>query len=91
MRRQFEMTPEDLAGLLEQINAARNAPLIAIHCGPVPSVQEAANAAWADLGKRMGFDGATALPTDGGPRFFTAEPIEPDEASRQALEDGERK
>ena len=56
MRKEFTMTQDDFDGIMSKINLARSTPLIAIHCGPVPSIQEVANNAWAELGGRMGFD-----------------------------------
>ena len=53
MRVNFEMTPDDLSKLLESMKPV---PMIALQCGSPRSVQENANAAWAELGKRMGFD-----------------------------------
>lgn len=73
MRRQFEMTEAQLDKLL---TACTPAPYL-IFGGMAPkSPQERANAAWAALGRELGFDGATALPVHGmGERFFTAEAI----------------
>lgn len=70
----FEMTADDLATLLESMKPV---PLIAIHCGPAPSQQERANAAWAKLGAKMGFDPMTVQPTGRGDRFFSAIQIAP--------------
>jgi len=39
------------------------------------SPQENANAAWRELGKRMGFDYLTVEPNGRGNRFFSAIPI----------------
>lgn len=58
-RQEYEMTQADFDKLMATINAARNTPLVAIHCGPIESVQEAANRAWIELGDRMGFQGMT--------------------------------
>lgn len=74
MRREFEMSEEDLEKLLE---ASRPIPLIGINCGPISSTQERANAAWSLLGKKMGFVPMTARPIPGkSPRFFMAEPMQ---------------
>jgi hypothetical protein len=70
MRKDFEMTQEDLAALLA---AMKPQPMIALQCGPVPSVQENANAAWARLGQRLNFDPMTVRPNGRGDRFFSAE------------------
>lgn len=65
----FEMTAEDLAALLESMKPA---PAIMLQCGPLHSVQESANNAWARLGKKMGFDPMTVQPNGRGDRFFSA-------------------
>lgn len=70
MRREFEMSEQQLNKLLESMQPI---PMIAIHCGPMPSVQERANDAWMALGLEMGFDGMTVESTGRGDRFFTAE------------------
>jgi predicted TIM-barrel fold metal-dependent hydrolase len=71
MRKEFEMTEEDLNALLE---ACKPVPYMVIG-GYVPrSPQENANDAWERLGKKMGFDHMTVRPISGkGDRFFTAE------------------
>ena len=83
----FKMTEADLAGIIARIKAARSAPMIALQCGPPPSVQQAANDAWADLGARMGFDPKTVKPSRLGDRFFTAEPASIDRAASAHLGD----
>jgi hypothetical protein len=76
MRREFEMTEEDLAKIMNRINTARGMPLIMLQVGMPESPQEAANAAWAELGQRMGFKPMTVLPCSGkSDRCFTAEPV----------------
>ena len=75
MRTNFEMTEDDLADLLK---AMRPVPMIALQCGTPRSVQENANAAWAGLGKKMGFDPMTVQPTGQGDRFFTAVAVPPE-------------
>lgn len=72
MRTNFEMTNDDMAQLL---SAMKPVPMIALQCGAQRSVQENANAAWADLGEKMGFDPMTVEPTGRGDRFFSAEPV----------------
>jgi hypothetical protein len=72
MRTNFEMMPDDLEKLL---SAMRPVPLIALQCGMPRSAQENANAAWAELGSRMGFDAMTVRPSGRGYRFFSAEPV----------------
>jgi len=69
MNQNFEMTEADLAALLE---AMKPVPMIALQCGAPRSQQENANAAWALLGKKMGFDPMTVAPNSRGDRFFSA-------------------
>lgn len=72
-RREYEMTQEDLDKLLE---ACTPVPYIIVGGHPPPSTQERANAAWAELGIRMGFVGSSARPVRGkGDLFFSAEPL----------------
>lgn len=71
-RSEFEMTEADLADLL---NAMKPVPYIIIGGMAPTSRQENANAAWARLGAKMGFDPMTARPSGKGDRFFTAEAI----------------
>jgi hypothetical protein len=67
---EFEMTDADLDELLA---AMKPQPLIMLQCGMPASQQERANAAWAVLGKRMGFDPMSVKPSrPGQPRFFYA-------------------
>ena len=70
-RVEYEMTEEDLDKIL---NACKPLLLIATHCGTPRSPIENANAAWRELGQRMGFDYTTAQPSGGGDRFFSAVP-----------------
>lgn len=65
----FEMTADDLAELLDSMKPV---PMIALNCGTPRSPQENANAAWARLGQKMGFDSATVQPNGRGDRFFSA-------------------
>jgi len=71
MRRDYEMTADDLSALLD---AMKPVPMIMLQCGRVQSAQENANAAWAKLGAKMGFDPMTVRPNGRGDRFFSAEP-----------------
>lgn len=72
-RQQYVMTNTDLR---ELINTCKPRPLIMLPLGiRATSQQEDANAAWARLGKRMGFDPLTALSDPEGDRFFTAVPL----------------
>lgn len=72
-RIEYEMTEADLTKLLD---ACRPVPLIMLQCGMPKSQQEMANDAWADLGRRMGFQHMTVRPTGKGDRSFTAVPEE---------------
>lgn len=72
-RKDFEMTQEDLDKLLE---AMKPVPMIMLQCGTPPSQQERANAAWEELGNRMGFEYMSVLPNGKGNRFFSAIPME---------------
>ena len=71
MRREYEMSEEDLEQLLE---AAKPTPCIMIG-GVMPRTpQEKANTAWAILGRKMGFKPMTVRPIPGkSNRFFSAE------------------
>ena len=83
-RTEYEMSEEDLEAIL---NACKPTPVIMIG-GFAPSTpQENANAAWARLGKKMGFDHMTVQPVHGkGQRFFSAVPSETPEAQKERLE-----
>lgn len=75
MRKEFEMSEKDREVLLE---AMKPVPMIALQCGTPPGPQEGANAAWASLGQKMGFEALTVKPVRGkGERFFTAETARP--------------
>lgn len=77
-RTDYEMTEEDLATLLDSMKPQ---PVIKIGSHWTGDRQESANAAWAALGQKMGFDHMTVRPTSGkGNRFFTAVPSETEEA-----------
>ena len=69
----YEMTEADLKKIIDACNPV---PMVMLQCGPPPSQQEMANAAWKKLGERMGFDYMTVEPTGKGDRFFTAVPSE---------------
>lgn len=69
-RRDYEMTEADLAKLLE---AMKPVPYMVIGGMRPVSQQENANAAWAELGKRMGFEPMSVRPNGRGDRFFNAE------------------
>ena len=70
MRQEYEMTEEDHEKI---VKASQPVMAIALQCGPLRSPQENANAAWRELGERMGFKYMTVKPSDRGVRFFTAE------------------
>lgn len=71
MRKEFEMTPDELKELLE---ACRPVPAIMLQCGNPTSQQEHANIAWRSLAAKRGFDWETVQPVPGkGMAFFTAD------------------
>jgi len=70
MRKEFEMTEEQHATLME---ACKPVPMIMLQCGPPTSLQENANAAWKRLGKELNFKHMTVESSGKGPTFFTAE------------------
>ena len=76
-RQDFEMSPDDVRLIMDRIAKARSTPLIMLQCGMPQSAQEAANAAWAELGNRMGFDPMSVRPNGKGDRFFSAVPTVP--------------
>lgn len=70
MKKEFEMTEEDLNKILE---ASKPVPYILPNCGRIRTPQENANQAWENLGKKMGFDFMTVKPTNKGNRIFLAQ------------------
>jgi len=71
MRREYEMSEEQLARILDA-----GKPVVYMVFGGMPprSPQQNANDAWAALGRELGFVWDTCEPVPGkGPRFFTAE------------------
>ena len=74
MRKEFTMTQADLDEIMASITRAANTPLIMLQCGMPQSPQGAANDAWCELGKKMGFDGMSVQPSGTGKLNFTAEP-----------------
>jgi len=82
----YEITPDDLKKLLD---AMKPVPMIMLHLGRPRSQQENANAAWAELGARMGFDAMTVQPAPGrGDLFFTAVPSEtPEQRDRRLTQE----
>ncbi len=77
MRREYEMTQEQFDAIIREIRAAQRMPVMLIGGVGPESLREAANRAWCDLGREMGFRGMTVEPSPRGPLFFTAEPVEP--------------
>ena len=82
-RTNYEMTEADLRELLD---AMKSVPVMMIGGYSPASPQENANAAWARLGAKMGFDHMTVQPSPGkGNRFFSAIPSETPEARTERL------
>lgn len=75
-RVEYEMSEQDFNDILD---ACKPTPVLFVS-GGVPiggSPQENANAAWSELGRRMGFDYMSVRPVVGkNARFFTAIPSE---------------
>ena len=70
--KEYEMTQADLDKILD---ACKPVPYMVFGGMPPRSPQENANDAWAELGRRMGFDHMTVRGVDGkGNRFFSAVP-----------------
>lgn len=85
------MSEADLAALLQ---ACKPVPYIVVGGHAPSSPQENANRAWAELGKRMGFDAETVQPMENkSAMFFTAVPTENEtqRAERVAREEAEAK
>jgi hypothetical protein len=82
MKREYEMTQDQLETILRKIRVAQSTPVMLIGGVGPESPQEAANRAWCDLGREMGFKGMTVEPSNKGLRFFTAEPVETDAGGR---------
>lgn len=73
-RTNYEMTQTDCDAILE---ACKPVPYMVVGGAAPASPQERANDAWAELGKRMGFDHMTVRPIDGKSMlFFSAVPNE---------------
>ena len=70
MRKDFEMSEEDLEALL---SAMKPVAMIGLQCGTPRSQQENANEAWRRLGEKLGFEYMTVKPNGKGDRFFSAE------------------
>ena|SRR3990167_2720969 len=83
-RTKYEMSEIDFAELM---TACKPTPVMMIGGSAGLSSQENANRAWKRLGERMRFDYMTVLPIHGkGARFFSAVPLESDEACQERLE-----
>lgn len=82
-RIEYQMTEADVQELL---NACKPVPVMMIGGHTGSSQQENANAAWARLGKKMGFDSMTVRPVPGKTmHFFTAVPSETEDARKERL------
>lgn len=87
---EYEMTQTDLDAILDACKPVS----YMVMGGMAPrSQQENANAAWAALGEKMGFDYMTVRPSSKGDRFFTAVPSEtgPQREARLAREAEEKR
>lgn len=85
-RVEYEMTEEDLQKILD---ACKPTPVMYLSGGQQMggSPQENANRAWAELGRRIGFDSMSVRPIQGkGQRFFTAVPSETDNQKGERLQ-----
>ena len=72
MRKTYTMTEEQYQALIE---ACRPVPYLVMNGVPPPDPQDNANAAWAQLGRELGFKPFTVEPAGRDPRSFTAEPV----------------
>ena len=82
-RVEYEMSERDLEKIMD---ACKPVPLIMLNIGMPRSQQENANDAWAELGKKLGFDPMTVQPINGkGNRFFTAVPSETETQKQERL------
>lgn len=82
-RTEYEMSEQDLEKILK---ASQAVPAMMIGGYTPPSPQENANRAWRQLGDMMGFDYTTVRPVTGkGQRFFTAVPLETEEAKAERM------
>ena len=82
-RVEYEMSQEDLDELL---SACKPTPCMMVGGHTFSTPQENANAAWARLGEKMGFDSMSVRPSDKGQRFFTAVPSETEDQKKDRLE-----
>ena len=82
-RTEYEMTEKDLEMLLQ---CSRPSPCIIVGGRLPSSPQDRANRAWAELGKKIGFDSLTVRPINGkGQRFFTAVPLETEDQKNERM------
>ena len=82
-RTEYERSESDMSELLD---ACKPVTVMMVGSFPPASPQENANNAWARLGTKMDFDGATVRPMQGkGQRFFTAIPRETDATRDERL------
>lgn len=73
MRKEFRMSKEDLAIVME---ACKPVPYIVVGGMEPRTPQDNANAAWEALGQKMGFKWETVQPIPNkSNRYFTAEPL----------------
>lgn len=77
------MTQDQLDKLLD---ACKSVPVMMIGGTTPSSPQENANNAWKTLGKEMGFKHMTVKPNGKGDRFFSAEVVEREYASTEAVD-----
>lgn len=71
MRKEFKMTERQFNEIIE---ASKPVPYMVFDNKPPMSPQESANAAWAALGRELGFDWLTVRPVKGKDHtYFTAE------------------
>jgi len=83
-RTDYEMTEADMELIMD---AGKPTPVMFIGGRMGASPQENANAAWAALGAKMGFDSMSVRASSGkGHRFFTAVPNETSEAKAERIE-----
>lgn len=90
-RTNYQMSEADLKSLLE---SCKPVPYLVVGGHATSSPQENANRAWAELGKRMGFDSDTVQPLEGkSAMHFSAVPTENEtqRAERMELESIEAK
>ena len=75
-RTEYELTEEQFNKIMD---ASKSVPYLIAGGIPPRSPQENANAAWARLGRELGFKPMTVRPVEGTQTRFTAEPAEASE------------